>query len=126
MPSSRSLFRSPVAVINGRSAGRLSGSGLGPLPTDRRRDALVRARLGFALDGAYADVTTLEALTGQPVLVVANHVSALDAALAMSIAATLGRKLWLAAAPVVLERHPWLRRFGLFTVQRGAPLETTR
>jgi hypothetical protein len=93
---------------------------------EARRNAAVRARLGLALDAGFADLSALEALEGQPVLIVANHVCALDAAVAMRVADATGRKLLLAAAPVVLERHPVLRRFGVFTVSRGTPLETTR
>src|SRR5947209_315726 len=96
------------------------------MSADGRRSAVVQARLSLTLDGAYADLTCLEALAGHPLLVVANHVSGLDAALAMRTATILGRKLALAAAPTLLERHPWLRRFGLFPVARGNPLETTR
>lgn len=117
------------ATVPGRS--RPASFRLGKLatapPPDRRLPAWVdnvrrhalAAHLRKPIEEVYADVSELQVLGSQPAIVIANHVCVHDGAVLMRVADTLGRGFWLAAAPHVLRRHPWLNLCGLFAVSRG-------
>jgi 1-acyl-sn-glycerol-3-phosphate acyltransferase len=110
-PTAASPARVPVA-----SRHRLS------VATELLRRGILRGSLRVGLREVYGDLSSLEELDGEPVLLVANHLCAWDASVAMLVADEVGRDLSLAAAPAVLERWPMLRRVGLFPVERGASL----
>ena len=94
--------------------------------TDLLRRGILRGSLRVGLREVYGDLSSLEELDGKPVLLVANHLCAWDASVAMLVADEVGRDLSLAAAPAVLKRWPILRRVGLFPVERGASLRVAQ
>lgn len=108
--------------------GLAAGAGRSPLAgaAELLRRGVLQGSLKLGLHEVYADLTALREIDGAPALLIANHLCAWDAAVAMLVTDDLGRDLSLAAAPVVLERWPILQRVGVFPVERGAGLQTAR
>ncbi|MCW2981301.1 MAG: uncharacterized protein JWO14_3028 [Solirubrobacterales bacterium] len=113
---------------NAAPANTVTKSGLSLIAktSDQLRRAAVVGSLRLGIREVYGELASLHLVGDAPVLVIANHVCAWDAEVAMLVTQELGRQFSLAAAPSVLERWPILRRVGFFPIERGANLKTAQ